>query len=160
MDYSPKTISIEAGGGDLNFEGLRGRFFQASYAFCYRFWGVSPGACSLKAQITAGFSGTFFEISSCENSPCLIFYLILEYMINGTRYGGTCDYFHSEVMTVSSRCYLKRNSTRVSQWSGFQGFTPLTNAECPFVPADFSLKPLEIRPAVMNEIDNTLKRLA
>jgi hypothetical protein len=42
MDYYPKTISIRASSGDLIFEGLRGRFFQASYTFCHRFWGVNP----------------------------------------------------------------------------------------------------------------------
>ncbi len=56
MDYYPKTTSIRASSGDLIFEGLRGRFFQASYTFCHRFRGVPPGvhsgACSLKDQIT------------------------------------------------------------------------------------------------------------
>jgi hypothetical protein len=44
MVYSLKTISIGISGNDLIFEGLRGCFFQASYTFCYRFWGVPPGA--------------------------------------------------------------------------------------------------------------------
>jgi hypothetical protein len=42
MGRSLKTISIGTGGGDLRFEGLRGRFFQASYTFCQRFLGISP----------------------------------------------------------------------------------------------------------------------
>ena len=45
MDYSLKTISIGAGGGDLNFEGLRGHFFQADYTFCHSS-GAYPGMYS------------------------------------------------------------------------------------------------------------------
>jgi len=33
MDHTLKTISIGTIGGDLNFEDLRGRSFQASYKF-------------------------------------------------------------------------------------------------------------------------------
>jgi hypothetical protein len=72
MDYSLKTISIGISRGDLNFTGLRGHFdklrtgcfFQASYTFCYKFRGITPGAhpgaFTLKVQITGGFSGISF----------------------------------------------------------------------------------------------------
>jgi len=59
MDYSLKTISIGFSGGDLIFEGLGSRVFQANWIFCHRFLGVNPQRSDHR-----GFSGIFSEISS------------------------------------------------------------------------------------------------
>ena len=78
-DYSLKTISIGSSGGDLPFEDLRGRFFQANKSFCHKFISVNPQRSDHRR-----FSGIFSEISSFGNSPCRIWYLGYEYMIRDT----------------------------------------------------------------------------
>jgi hypothetical protein len=79
-DYSLKKISIGSSGGDLPFEGLRGRFFQASKSFCHNFISINPQRSDHRT-----FSGISSEISSFRNSPCRIWYLGYQYMIRDIK---------------------------------------------------------------------------